>query len=78
MTHSVELLIEKVADIKGRLKDANAELKTALQDTQVFKDVLEASMEDKRYNVTEKIACSHALKVALKHYTPQKQDEHDD
>ena len=32
-------------------------------------------MEDKRYNVTEKIARVHAHKVALKHFTPPKEDE---
>jgi hypothetical protein len=41
----------------------------------VYKDILQAAMEDKRYNVTEKIAKVHAIKVALKHFTPPKEDE---
>lgn len=68
------MMIEKVNDLKERLKEANATLKASLEDTQVFRDVLKSSMEDQRYNVTEKIAKAHALKVALKHYT-REQDE---
>jgi hypothetical protein len=69
----IPMLIMKVEDMKAKLKDANAELKAALEDTDVFKNVLEATMEDKRYNVTEKMAAAHALKVALKHFTPIKE-----
>lgn len=66
---NIEMLIEKVNDLKERLKEANSTLKASLEDTQVFKDVFKTSMEDQRYNVTEKIAKAHALKVALKHFT---------
>lgn len=72
---SIAVLIEKVNDLKARTKEANEELKLALEETQVYKDILQAAMEDKRYNVTEKIAKVHALKVALKHFTPPKEDE---
>jgi hypothetical protein len=75
MSHSIAILIEKVNDLKARTKEANEELKLALEDTQVYKDILQAAMEDKRYNVTEKIAKVHAIKVALKHFTPPKEDE---
>jgi hypothetical protein len=64
------MLILKVDDMKAKLKEVNSELKAALEDTDVFKNVLQATMEDKRYNVTEKMAAAHALKVALKHFTP--------
>ena len=75
MSHSIAILIEKVNDLKARTKETNEELKLALEDTQVYKDILQAAMEDKRYNVTEKIAKVHAIKVALKHFTPPKEDE---
>jgi hypothetical protein len=75
MSPSIAILIEKVNDLKARTKEANEELKLALEDTQVYKDILQAAMEDKRYNVTEKIAKVHAIKVALKHFTPPKEDE---
>jgi len=75
MSHSIAILIEKVNDLKARTKDANEELKLALEETEVYKDILQAAMEDKRYNVTEKIAKVHAHKVALKHFTPPKEDE---
>jgi hypothetical protein len=75
MVHSIALLIEKVNDLKARTKETNEELKLALEDTDVYRDILQASMEDKRYNVTEKIAKIHALKVALKHFTPPKEDD---
>ena len=74
MTHTIQMLVEKVNDLKARTKEANAELKASLEQTQVFQDVFKSSMEDKRYNVTEKIAKAHALKVALKHYSPQEED----
>ena len=74
MTHNIQMLVEKVNDLKARTKEANAELKASLEQTQVFQDVFKSSMEDKRYNVTEKIAKAHALKVALKHYSPQEED----
>ena len=75
MSPSIAILIEKVNDLKARTKEANEELKLALEDTQVYKDILQAAMEDKRYNVTEKIAKVHAHKVALKHFTPPKEEE---
>jgi hypothetical protein len=75
MTQNVKMLIEKVNELKARTKETNEELKLALEDTQVYKDILQAAMEDKRYNVTEKIAKMHAHKVALKHFTPPKEEE---
>ena len=75
MSRNIQLLIEKVNELKTRTKEVNEELKLALEDTQVYKDILQAAMEDKRYNVTEKIARVHAHKVALKHFTPPKEDE---
>lgn len=68
------MLIERVNDLKARTKEANTELKAVLEQTQVFQDVFKSSLEDKRYNVTEKIAKAHALKVALKHFSPQEED----
>ena len=76
MVQAIQMLIEKLNELKARTKETNEELKLALEQTQVYKDILEASMEDKRYNVTEKIAKVHAHKVALKHFTPEpKEDE---
>jgi hypothetical protein len=74
MTQNIQMLIEKLVDLKARTKETNEELKLALEDTQVYRDILHASMEDKRYNVTEKIARVHAHKVALKHFTPQEEE----
>ena len=73
----IPMLILKVNDAKANLKDLNAELKASLEDTDVFKNVLQATMEDKRYNVTEKMASAHALKVALKHFTPEEEESKD-
>ena len=75
MTQNIKMLIEKLNELKARTKETNEELKLALEDTQVCKDILQAAMEDKRYNVTEKIAKMHAHKVALKHFTPPKEEE---
>ena len=65
MVQAIQMLIEKLNELKARTKETNEELKLALEDTQVYKDILQAAMEDKRYNVTEKIARVHAHKVAL-------------
>jgi hypothetical protein len=75
MTQSIQMLITKLEELKARTKETNEELKLALEDTDVYRDILQAAMEDKRYNVTEKIARVHAHKVALKHFTPPKEDE---
>ena len=75
MSNAIATLIKNVADLKARLKDVNADLKAALEDTVVFRDVLKATMEDTRYNVTEKMARTHALKVALTHFTPETDKE---
>ena len=75
MTQNVKILIEKVNVLKASTKEATAELKTVLETTQVFQDVLRAAMEDTRYNVTEKMAKAHALKVALKFYSPKDEDD---
>lgn len=75
MTQNVKILIEKVNELKSRTKEATAELKTVLETTQVFQDVLRTAMEDTRYNVTEKMAKTHALKVALKFYSPKEEED---
>ena len=77
MTHSVQFLIQKVNEFKARTKEANTELKAAIEETEVYKNVFSAALEDKRYNVTEKSAKAHALKVALKHYSPPDEDAAD-
>lgn len=69
------MLIMKVDQTKATLKSLNAELKVALEDTEVYKNVLQSTLEDKRYNVTEKMAAAHALKVSLKHFTPTEDEE---
>jgi hypothetical protein len=69
------MLIEKLNELKARTKETNEELKLALEDTDVYRDILQAAMEDKRYNVTEKIAKVHAHTGALKHFTPPKEEE---
>jgi len=75
MTQTIKMLITKLDELKARTKETNEELKLALEDTDVYRDILQAAMEDKRYNVTEKIAKVHAHKVALKHFTPPKEEE---
>lgn len=77
MTQNVKILIEKVNELKARTKEATAELKTVLETTQVFQDVLRTAMEDTRYNLfrEEKMAKAYALKVALKFYSPKEEED---
>jgi hypothetical protein len=45
MTQSIKILITKLDELKARTKETNEELKLALEDTDVYRDILQAAME---------------------------------
>ena len=71
--HSIPKLIEKEDALKQHLKELRQDLKDALESSEIYKAVLEATMGGE-YKVTEKAAKAHALKVARDSFTPPKPD----
>jgi hypothetical protein len=73
MTAAVAKLIERESDVKAQLKDVRQELKEAVESSQYYKSVLEATLQSE-YNPTEKAAKAHALKVTIDHFTPKNEE----
>jgi hypothetical protein len=67
----IQKLIDKVNALKAELKDANAELKLELEDTNLYKAILNATMEQSSdtVKVPEKAAAAQALKVTMAVFT---------
>jgi hypothetical protein len=75
MAHRIQKLIDKVNALKADLKDANAELKAELEDTNLYKAILNATMEQSTdtVKVPEKAAAAQAFKVTLAVYTKKEE-----
>lgn len=69
-------LIDRTASLKSELKDCNNELKTALAETEMYKEVLEATLNQAnvKCKVPEKVAIAHALKVTLVSYQGEEEE----
>jgi len=66
---TIHKLIDREDSLKDKLKATRIALKSALIESDVYKAVLEATLEDKDgFKVTEKMAKAHALKVARATY----------
>jgi len=70
MAPSIEQLIARVDELKAEAKTAKAELKSALEGTQVYSKILTATMKQSSTGCTisEKDAQAHALKVTLANF----------
>jgi hypothetical protein len=77
MAHRIQKLIDKVNALKADLKDANAELKSELEDTNLYKAILNATMEQSTdtVKVPEKAAAAQAFKVTLAVYTKKEEGD---
>jgi hypothetical protein len=77
MAHRIQKLIDKVNALKADLKDANAELKAELEDTNLYKAILNATMEQSTdtVKVPEKAAAAQAFKVTLAVYTKKEEGD---
>jgi len=73
----IQKLVDVVGDLKAQLKDANAELKEALEDTKLYKAILTATMDQstEQAKVPEKAAAAQALKVTLAVYTKKEESD---
>jgi hypothetical protein len=69
MATGIQKLIEKEMTLKSQLKSVRQDLKEAVEASDYFKSVLEATMKSE-YNPTEKAAKAHALKVTVDHFSP--------
>lgn len=70
---NLQKLIDRVADLKAETKDANAELKEAVEETPMYKAFLAAIKETSSDKMPEKAAASNAFKLTLAMLT--KKDE---
>ena len=61
---NLQKLIDRVADLKAETKDANAELKEAVEATPMYKAFLDA-IKVTDQNVPNKVAAANAFKLTL-------------
>lgn len=66
--------LDRVTDLKSELKDANAELKEAVENTTMYKAFLQAIKTTSEDKVPEKAAAANAFKITLAMLT-KKEDE---
>ena len=66
---AIQKLIDREEALKDKMKMVRMALKAALVESDVYKAVLEDTLQDKDgFKVTEKVAKAHALKVARETY----------
>jgi hypothetical protein len=77
MAHSKTLMkaLDRVTDLKAELKDANAELKEAVEATPLYKAFLDAIKETMPDKVPDKVAAANAFKITLTMLTKKESDE---
>jgi len=71
---SISKLIEKETAVKNTLKELRQDLKEALETSEYYKTVLEATLNS-NYKPSEKAAKAHALKVTVDHFSPKPAEE---
>jgi len=57
--------LDRVTDLKVELKDANAELKEAVESTTMYQAFLKAIKETSEDKIPEKAAAANAFKITL-------------
>ena len=67
--------IDRVADLKADLKEANAELKEAVEATSLYKAFLAAINETSENKIPGKAAASNAFKITLSMLTKKEEAE---
>jgi hypothetical protein len=75
----IQKLIFREEALKEKMKMVRTALKTALVESDVYKAVLEDTLQDKDgFKVTEKVAKAHALKVARETYAGEEEGEREE
>jgi hypothetical protein len=75
----IQKLIFREEALKDKMKMVRTALKTALVESDVYKAVLEDTLQDKDgFKVTEKVAKAHALKVARETYAGEEEGEREE
>lgn len=72
---NLQKLIDRVADLKAETKDANAELKEAVEETPMYKAFLAAIKETSSDKMPEKAAASNAFKLTLAMLTKKEEPQ---
>ena len=76
---AIQKLIFREESLKEKMKAVRMALKAALIESDVYKAVLEDTMEHKDgFKVTEKMAQAHALKVARETYAGEEEGEREE
>jgi SMC interacting uncharacterized protein involved in chromosome segregation len=73
----IQKLLEQEQDAKMSLKQAREELKDALEETTMYKEILEATLQQAsdKCKVSDKVAAAHALKVTVANYTKEMDED---
>lgn len=76
---NLQKLIDRVADLKAETKDANAELKEAVEETPLYKAFLDAIKETTGVSdkVPDKVAAANAFKLTLAMLTKKEEEGED-
>lgn len=75
MARNLQKLIERVTVLKGDLKEAQAELKEAVEDTPMFKAFLNAINETAENKIPGKAAAANAYKITLTMLTKKEESD---
>lgn len=71
---TIEKLVTRVSDLKAELKDTNAALKEAIEETALYKAFLDAIKETMPDKVPEKAAAANAYKLTLTMLTKKEEE----
>ena len=74
---NLQKLIDNVNNLKAELKDAQADLKNAVEDTPMFKAFLAAINETAENKIPGKAAAANAYKITLTMLTKKEETETD-
>jgi hypothetical protein len=77
-TKTLMKALDRVTDLKAELKDANAELKEAVEATTMYQAFLKAIKETSEDKIPEKAAAANAFKITLAMLTKKETEEKDD
>ena len=76
-TKTLMKALDRVADLKADLKEANAELKEAVEGTTMYQAFLKAIKETSEDKIPDKAAAANAFKITLSMLTKEGAGEND-